>query len=618
MCGICGVFTKGKAVDRTALVRMRDTMVHRGPDGEGLYVDPTGQVGLGHRRLAIIDIQGGAQPMADIYSKYTIVFNGELYNYKELRSELKTTYSFKTKSDTEVILAAFNTWGKECLERFNGMFGLAIYDQQKQTLLLARDHAGIKPLYYATHDNNFLFSSEIKALYAYSNAMPRPNLEGVADYLTFQHTLGEKTMFEGVSKVSPGHWIEITPNGLSHGQFFSYNFSKLTLSFEESVEEFQWLLQNAINLQLRSDVPLGAHLSGGLDTGMLTALSIAQLGRSIPAFSAGFSGGGMYDDTHYAQQTASHVGAQLHIDRPGREDFIKAMPSLIWAMDEPAAGEGLFAQYRVSRMAAADVTVALGGQGADETWGGYARHFLFLWLNAVRRKALQMKPMAGHDIEDLAEMLPQLSAYWPLWRKVMTGPAFPDEEECAFHICARNISPLNDFTPAGLHRLGEYDPRREFGRLFQAASPDAEPLDKLLHYETTQFLPALLHVEDRASMINSLESRVPFLDPRIIQFSFRLPPGIKMRQGLMKAVPRDYAARLLPKNITNRHVKVGFPVPLTKWQPGQIFKELIGEVPRELAGLMHIRSTGMTVDSPADRRFWGELNLCLWWKTFME
>jgi len=619
MCGICGVILRQGLVDSAMIERMRDIMAYRGPDDCGLFVSKDRRVGLGHRRLSIIDLATGTQPMTCAFGCHTIVFNGEIYNYLELKAEFED-YPFRTGSDTEVILAAYERHGSDSLNTLNGMFAFAIHDARSGSLLLARDSAGIKPLYYYDGPEGFFFASEIKAILAGLGRKLPPDLRGVADYLTFQYTLDDRTMFQSVRKLAPGHWLRVDVQGLSQGRFFEYDFSRPEIRYEDAVESFDAIFTDAVRIQLRADVPVGCHLSGGLDTGLIAAKASRLLGGSLQAFTAGFAEGGIYDDTAYALITARHVGAEPHVVHPTREQLIEMLPKLLWHMDEPAAGEGLFPQYCVSRLAASQVKVVLGGQGADETQGGYIRYFLLLWLRAMTR-AVHGQATAGDafDLETLAPCLPQLKNYWPLWRQAIQGAPWPDAGELLYRMIVRAPALENMLVPEALRALDGYSPRAGFDVIFSRPGPNVDDLDKVLYFETTQWLPALLQVEDRMSMACSLESRVPFLDTRLLRMAFRMPGRIKMRDGRTKSLLREVAARELPEAIHARRDKIGFPVPLAAWGGQELMRELLGEVPAELAGMFRqdYLNACMGSGTPGDRRLWGLLCLSLWWKTFI-
>lgn len=622
MCGLCGAYFYRGLVDRESLTKMRDIMSYRGPDSAGLYISSDGAVGLGHRRLSIIDLsQAANQPMVSPDGRYRIVLNGEIYNYLELREELKRRYQFRTSSDTEVLLACFSLYGLDCLAMFNGMFALAVYDAVERRLILARDPAGVKPLYYLHRPDRLLFSSEIKGILAYDDERGSPDFQGLADYLTFQYTLDDKTMFKGINKLAPGTWLTAGPNGLRQGRYFEIEFNPVFRSYDEAVQEFEIIFSDSIRLQLRSDVPLGCHLSGGLDTGLIAGEAVRQLDGPLEAFSAGFKEGGIFDDTAAARITADHLSLKHHIIYPDKSEFLALLGKLIWHMDEPAAGEGLFPQYCVSELAVQRVKVVLGGQGADELFGGYVRYFLHLWLTAITQRVLDHPAPQEFDLPNLTPSLPLLKDYWPLWQQVMNGSPFPDEEELFFRSIWRCPDLSEVLSPEAYHQaLDGYSPREAFGDIFKRPPATASSLDKILFFETTQWLPALLQVEDRMSMAHSLESRVPFLDPRLMKYAFKTPGEHKMRDGQTKSLIRTAASRQLPEAIYTRKAKIGFPVPIHSWDLGRKLPDLLGELPADFQALFQpgYLKACMAPSTAVDRRLWGWLCLALWWKNYIE
>lgn len=620
MCGICGVYFNDSEVDRDKLVRMRDAMAHRGPDEAGLFISSNHRVGLANRRLSIIDLISGSQPMSSTDGRYTLVTNGEIYNYLELKNELKQEYNFTTTSDTEVLLACFLKWGRDCLPRLNGMFAFAIYDKLKQSIFLARDPAGVKPLYYHQRSDGLSFASEIKSLLCYDRTRGRLNPTGLADYLVFQYTLEEKTLFKDISKLLPGCWLEISPGGISTGSYFNIEFNKKYDNYSDAATDFQSLFSDSVRLQMRSDVPLGGHLSGGLDTGLIASEATGQSNAVFHTFTASFAEGGVFDDSTHAAITAEHVGSRHHLVQPDKEDFLEIMPKLIWHMDEPAAGEGLYPQYRVSKLATEHVKVVLGGQGADETFGGYTRYFMLLYLAALEG-AITGRPLGdGLCLADLHNCLPQLKRYYPLWASVFSGSSWPDPTRFYFNMINRCPDITRVFSPDFIGTLDGYRPETSFFDIIGRPDSQISLLDRVLYFETTQWLPALLHVEDRMSMACSLESRVPFLDHRLTQLAFATPPEMKMKGGETKSLIRRIARRRLPLQIADRRDKIGFPVPIHKWDLSSKMDELYGEAPAELKAIFlpEFLNKCTQTATMGDRRLWAWFCLRLWWNAFLS
>jgi asparagine synthase (glutamine-hydrolysing) len=380
MCGICGIyhFDEGRAFNETALRSMAASIQHRGPDDCGFLIDKN--LGLGHQRLSIIDLSKAAhQPMFDESGRFSIIFNGEIYNYLELRQQLMNKgCRFFSNSDTEVILRLFMEEGPDAVTKLNGMFAIVIWDKVERTLFAARDRLGIKPFYYYQDNSSFAFASEIKALFKSGLVNPELNPDGLAEYLTFQFCLQEKTLFRNIRKLEPGCWMTLGAGGKTHIQkYWDLDFNvdtDHTPDFFES--ELKLLLEDAVRIQLRADVPVGTHLSGGLDSSTVTCLAASLLDAPIHTFSGGFRDGEKYDETRYARMAAHQAGSIHHEVFPDERQFVEEMKSLMEAMDEPAAGPGIFPQLMVSRLAKQNVKVVLGGQGADEVFGGYTRYLV--------------------------------------------------------------------------------------------------------------------------------------------------------------------------------------------------------------------------------------------------
>lgn len=627
MCGICGVWhgDAEQRVDGARLQRMTHVMRHRGPDGAGCVVD--GRMGLGHRRLKIIDVSNqGRQPMGTPDGRHWLVFNGEIYNYRALRGELSARgYEFRSQTDTEVLLVLLAAEGVDGLSRLNGMFALAWWDRQTRELVLARDPYGIKPLYHAWHGSTLLFASEIKALLAWSGENAQVEMEALADYLMFQYALDEKTLFRGVHKVKPGHWLRLGSDGvLREGRYHRFDFAKTSMGEEEAVEELRGLLNDAVRLQLQSDVPLGCHLSGGMDSASIVGLATAALGRPVSTFTAGFHDGTGFDDTAAAKVTADHFHTHHHATYPDADDFARHFQRLIWHLDEPVAAPGSYAQYGVSRLAREHVTVVLGGQGADELMAGYARHYLLMVEAALVGAARGERAEHGFGVEDLAPNLMQLHNYQPMMRQFWRDGLMDPVGLRYLRLIQRHEDGVELLSGDGRRALGGYHPRDRFLELFGAAqSPEIGVLDRVLHFETTVWLPALLQVEDRTSMAWSLESRVPMLDTRIGSLMFSLPAAIKFRQGRLKHLLRRAMGEMLPPAIVQRRDKVGFPVPLHVWFAGPL-REWLHHIlmdRRALArGLLkEDRSRAALGGQDAyNRDVWGQLCLEMWLRLFVD
>ncbi|MBK6864179.1 MAG: asparagine synthase (glutamine-hydrolyzing) [Ideonella sp.] len=625
MCGLAGIIRFDQApVDRAALERMSATLAHRGPDGAGEVVD--GPVGLAHRRLAIIDLVTGQQPM--VTERAWIVFNGEIYNYVELRDELVARgRSFRTTSDTEVILQLYEEYGEDCIRRLNGMFAFVLYDRTLRRVVAARDHFGIKPLYLHASPRRLLFASEIKALLAYPGVRAQADLDAVGDYLTFQYVAGDRTMFAGITRLLPGHYLVAD---IGRGSIRSVRYWEPTFRIDTDhteayfIERLQWLLEDAVRLQLRSDVPVGAYLSGGLDSSLVTALASRAGSSPLQTFTGRFDEGSRFDESAYARMVADRYGAQMHLITPTESDFVRLMPEMVYHMDEPAAGPGLFPQYMVSRHAATHVKVVLGGQGGDEIFGGYAR-YLVAYLEQALKGAIHETTEEGEHIVSLQSILrnlPSLQQYQPMMQEFLQDGLFEPMDRRYFRLIDRSGGALH-LLAAGF-RDG-FDTEMRFER-FRSVFNHPDTLsyyNKMTHYDMQTSLPALLQVEDRVSMAASLESRVPLLDHRITDLVSSMPPRMKFRGGELKYLLKRAAGNLLPPPVLERKDKMGFPVPLHLWARGSA-RDFFGDIllsrraaERGIFDLAEVEQL-MNHEHAFGRRLWGLLNLELWFRTFID
>jgi len=629
MCGISGIFgpNAGEESGRSLVAAMVSKLVHRGPDDFG-FAHGRG-FSLGHRRLSIIDIEHGHQPMFSEDGRYVIVYNGELYNFVELRqSMIQRGVRFSTLSDTEVLLKALITEGDAVLPRLNGMFAFSFLDTHNGNWMMARDPFGIKPLYYTTVGQRVLFASEIKALLCDPVLRAEADWHGIEHYLTFQFCLGEKTMFRNVRRIEPGYVI--LGNGgqvESVSRYWDTNYA-IDEAHNEAYfkEQLSHLLNDAVHLQTRSDVPVGAYLSGGLDSSVVANLAAPYINGPIHLFHGRFNDGLQYDESQYAKTVANGIaGSRLHITAPTASDFVEDIPRLIYAMDEPVAGPGLFPQYRVSALAAKHVKVVLGGQGGDEIFGGYARYVVG-YLEQALKGAIFETQEEGRHLVTLASIIPNLPLlrnYQPLMQTFWRDGLFEDMDRRYFRLIDRSPDLEHILTDDALDR---YDRKRVFAD-FQSIfnHPDTRSLfNKMTHFDQKAFLPALLQVEDRVSMAVSLESRVPLLDTRIVDLVTRMPPQIKFNGGHAKYIFKQAVASIIPESILNRKDKMGFPVPFSEWLKGGPVRDFVGDV---LLG-QRSRERGlfrpvalerlMQAEGQYGRQLWGALCLELWHQRFID
>jgi asparagine synthase (glutamine-hydrolysing) len=628
MCGIAGIVMKdrGAPVDAATLDRMTDVLVHRGPDDRGTEIFRN--VGLGNRRLSIIDLEGGHQPLATPDGELWITYNGELYNYLELRTELlQRGYPLRTHSDTEVLLGLYACYGLEMFERMNGMFSFAIHDRREGRILLARDRFGEKPLYTYEDAERLLFASEIKALLE-AGVPAEPDPDAVHEYLTFQYCLHERTLFEGVQKLRPASYLLLDDAGrrLEEQEYWSLGFAEDRERDEQAyVDELQFLLEDAVKIRLRSDVPVGTYLSGGLDSSVVAALAAKSMGQGLPAFTGYFAAGPGYDEREYAAAVAEHNGSEHHLVEATAEDFARSLRDITWHMDEPAAGPGVYPQLVVSRLARERVKVVLGGQGGDELFGGYARYLMLYLEESVKGSIFQTQDPARH-IVTLDRVLPHvgvLQEYVPALKRFWSEGLFEPVEERYFALVARAAHLEDVFAPEFLDGRNAGGVFAAFERQF-AEVPASSPLfNRMTYYDARTMLQSLLHVEDRMSMAVSLESRLPFLDHRIAELMYRMPASYKYRHGQGKAALRAAASAFVPPVVLERRDKMGFPVPFVEWARGELrgfVKETLLGARARARGIYRPDGVERLIESelPFGRELWGLLCLESWFQTFVD
>jgi len=565
MCGICGIFDfRGNPVEREPLERMNNRISHRGPDGEGYYV--CGPVGLGSRRLSIIDLEGGTQPQTNEDGSIQVVFNGEIYNFIELREELiQKGHKFKTRCDTEEIVHGYEEWGDDCTDRFNGMFAFALWDSRRRRLLLARDHLGVKPLYYATVGGRLLFASEVKALLTDPECPREVDLEALGQLFTLRSVTSPRTLFQGISKLPPGHRVVVESTGMKTSRHWNWK-PQIRAKVKESaiVEEYRALLEDSVRLQMRSDVPVGLFLSSGTDSGALLAIMSQLSNQPVSTFTIGFEDGQVTNETEGAQTLATMFGSDHCHMILGPGDYEKYYERYLWDLEEPVANESAPAFYFVSQMASQKVKVSLTGQGADEPWAGYAR-YLGVKLSEIYSRLPHfltrgvLHPFGERFVKD------------ERWKRGFTSLHERD-------VLSRLVNVYSFFSPAMKARLFQPwlaekispDGREARATLaeLQAEVRHLDPLTQILYLDTRTNLPEdLLMVADKMSMANSLEVRVPFLDRRLVEFIETLPPNLKLRGFQGKYLHRKAVAKWLPKEFVYGK-KNGFLNPFDKWLCG--------------------------------------------------
>jgi asparagine synthase (glutamine-hydrolysing) len=625
MCGIGGaIHLRGERIPHleNTLGVMNRLLAHRGPDGEGTWVHEGGHVGFAHRRLSIIDVEGGAQPMADESSNW-ITYNGEIYNYPELRDVLGVS-AFRTKSDTEVALRAYGQWGPACLDRLRGMFAFALWDEDAGALFCARDRFGIKPLYYAVAGDILYFASEAKVLLPFLERVD-VDRDGLLDYLTFQFCLPGRTMFEGIEELPGGHCLTVS-GGLPRVKrywevYYDLDFDHTERYFAERVEA---LLEESVALHLRSDVPVSTYLSGGTDSSAVACLARAHQSGPMDAFTGKFAGGDpRYDESRYARLAAEAADLTLHEVEIDAADFIDCIGDVIYHLDYPVAGPGSFPQYVVSREAGRHAKVILGGQGGDEIFGGYAR-YLVAYFEQCIKAAINGTMNRGNFVVTYESIIPNLTAlqgYEPMLQSFWRDGLF-DELDARYYRLIDRAPDLGE--EVNWAALPDRSPFGAFCRIFHGKNVGHESyFDKMTHFDFKTLLPALLHVEDRMSMAHGLESRVPLLDHELVELAATIPADSKFRDGRLKHILKRAIESVVPAPIVQRQDKMGFPVPLSSWLTGELadyVHDVLGSrsaLGRDLINNAKVLE-GLNREPAFGRKIWGLLCLELWQQQFID
>ena len=619
-------FDRGSAVSGSELESMNRQLVHRGPDDRGFYLSEN--VGLAMRRLSIIDVTSGHQPVTNEDKTLWLVYNGEIYNYRELRTRLfDGGHQLQTRSDTETILHLYEDYGRACVQHLRGMFAFALWDEKRRYLLLARDRLGIKPLYYCLAGRQLLFASEIKSLFATPRIKPSLNQGTLPEYLAFGYVAGPETLFAGVHKLLPGHTLEVDETGTAKLTcYWDLPRSETEDSRSEAyyVQAYREKLDECVSSHLMSEVPLGVFLSGGLDSSAVAALTSKHRGEPVKAFSVGYDEA-PYSELPYAQAVARHIGAEYHEVRIGWQDFFGSLPKLIWHEDEPLAWPSSVSLYFVAKLAREHVTVVLTGEGSDETLAGYARYATTLWNVRMQRYYRLAAPRLRGALRQVIEDTSVLSA--ELRRKLQhtfvgrdaaswTSIYF-DNFLCAFaeteqrDLLAKELRPEPGMV---------YGNSMKFWECFRG-----DLLHRMLYTDIKTYLVELLMKQDQMSMAASVESRVPFLDHVLVEFAAAMPTPHLLRGRDGKQVLKSAIRDLLPQSVVNRP-KMGFPTPWRSWL-GRYFasvEDLVLEQ-RSLArgwfeadSLRRLLAEHRRGSSDHADRIWRLLNLELWARVCLD
>jgi asparagine synthase (glutamine-hydrolysing) len=627
MCGIAGfVALQGEKLreGQGCLATMNRLIAHRGPDGEGSWLAPDQAVGLTHRRLAIIDLTAAAaQPMHGPNGT-VISYNGEIYNYRELRAALADRWQFRTASDTECILAAYESYGLDCVSHLRGMFAFALWDEHKRRLVAARDRFGIKPLYYALVDGILYFASEVKALLPFLPCIETDS-EALAEYLTFQYTIGEKTLFRHVHQLLPGHVLLAENGRITIKRYWDVRYE---IDWRHSAPYFEHrlgeLLNESMSLHLRADVPIGSYISGGIDSSLMAILAAKVDQQNRLGFHGRFTEYPGYDESNYAAQAAGQASSALNVIDIGARDFTERIHDVIWHMDFPVAGPGSFPQFMVSELAAKHVKVVLGGQGGDEIFGGYAR-YLVAYFEQCINAAIEGTYKNGNYVVTIESIVPNLGIlreYKPMLREFWREGLFSDLDSRYFRLVDRSSDMTEEVDWQALDKERVF---QAFQGIFN--NPDnvghAAYFDKMTHFDFKCLLPALLQIEDRMSMAHGLESRVPFLDHPLVEFVATVPADVKFSGGDTKHLLKQTFGGELPQPILHRRDKMGFPVPLKEWFAGELH-DFVQDLFRSRAARSRpfMRADAVLANFERAGRFsrktWGLISLEIWHQLFHD
>jgi asparagine synthase (glutamine-hydrolysing) len=566
MCGICGklMFDPGSHVPTDLLRDMADAIRHRGPDDEGFY--SSGQVGLGFRRLSIIDLSSGHQPLSNEDGTVWIVFNGEIYNYLTLRHELISKgHTFKTQSDTEVIVHLYEEYGVDCLQKLRGMFAFAIWDAAQKQLFMARDRVGIKPLYYYVGKTFISFASEIKAILT-DPAVEREIDPAIVDrFLTYLYVPGAQTLLRNLFKLEPGHALVVKNGERKSWRYWDLDYSSEDkhYSSRELEDQLVQLLDEAVQLHMVSDVPVGFLLSGGVDSTAMLSFAASKTDQPLSTFTIGFSSQGVVDERPYARLAAQRFGSKHYELSISPDDFASFLPSYVWYMEDPICQPPAIALYFVSKLASEHVKVLISGEGSDEAFAGYENYRNIFWFETIKKFLGPMRKPLGKGMSELGRLVHSrvLTKYGPLM-----GLKFEQ------YYLSRTSSPFTLFNQEGRSLYSDemfQKVDKEYSvsvtREYLEKAESFGFLDKMLYVDTHTWLPDDLLVKaDKMTMANSVELRVPFLDHKVLEFAARLPRNQKVRGWAMKYMAKRALKNHVPKEILDRQ-KMGFPVPYQFW-----------------------------------------------------
>lgn len=622
MCSIAGIYhLSGNKVTgiENALNVMNKIQKHRGPDDSGIWIEENNVLGFAHNRLSIIGVENGKQPMS--HGNNWICFNGEIYNYVELQKELGCENI--SGSDTEIILHAYEKWGTDCVSHLEGMFAFAIWDFKKKSLFCARDCFGIKPFYYTICDGIFYFASEIKALLPFVNEI-ETDLEAFKDYLTFQFCLEGKTLFKNIYELKPAHRM-IACGGIVKEERYWQVYYNLDFDHTEKYfkEELEHLMLESVKYHIRSEVPVGGYVSGGVDSSIVSAMASDLLPGEFMGFTGRYANGKNFDESMYAEIVAKKGAFPLQILDIGPDDFIHNIEKVIYYLDEPVAGPGSFSQYMVSELASKYRKVVLGGQGGDEIFGGYTR-YLVAYFEQCIKGAIEGTMDSGDFIVTYQSIIPNLTSlknYKPMLKGFWSKGLFEDADKRYFALINR-APDMGDCVY--WENLPEYDSYATYEKMFCSSNVrKTSYFDRMTNFDFKTLLPALLQVEDRMSMAHGLESRVPFLDKKIVEFAATMPANVKFKNGNMKYILRESLKEYVPAEVMQRKDKMGFPTPFNLYVKNEA-KDFVHDIlttdkarNRDLINNSAVLNK-IEKEGQFGRNIWGAFCLEIWQRNFHD
>lgn len=621
MCGIAGVVDTSGKLNESLLEKMSEVIRHRGPDDNGVYFDREKGVGFVHRRLSIIDLKSGHQPMYSYDDSCVIIFNGEIYNYKNINSQLqKEGMIFRTNSDTETILNVYLKKGMEGFNLLNGMFAFAIYDKKKNKVILARDNFGVKPLYYSFTTNGLTFASEIKAILQNKDYKPELDYSAFNSFLTYRYNPSPQTLFKNIFKLKPGEYLEYNLDGSYSLNFFDKSEPEIdnTLKEADAIEEYSRLLENSVNRQLTSDVPVGLFLSGGIDSAVLGHFMKSEIKENYDSFTIGFTGEGSYNEINDANYSAELIGSKNYARTLSKDEYINFFQKSFYYLEEPVAEATVPALYYLSQLAATHVKVILAGQGADEPLAGYRRYYGENKISKYQ-SLLNLLPL-----NMLSEMLPRNERL----KRASYASQFTNEIE-------RFLAIYTIFTPEQKSQLLKEDVKNKITNedldllrpLYSRTEKLDDSLSKILFIDTRMKLSDdLLMFGDKMTMANSLEMRVPYLDKELVNFLETLPSDFKLRGSKHKYIHKKAAEKWLPQEVINRK-KRGFETPMDEWLQGSFAadaKIIFNDKNSASRNFFNLDFLNKMIDLHKSgrenylRHIFALLSFEMWYKTFFE